>query len=88
MSTEVAADVRTVEVGIGPVTPDDLVAVARQGAAVRLADGSLAEIARTRAVIEGLADDVAAALRHLDRLRRARHPAHPAAPSGPSCSAA
>jgi histidine ammonia-lyase len=47
-----------VTVGIGPVAPSDLVAVARHGAGVRLGDDALAEIARTRAVVEALADDV------------------------------
>ncbi|MGN6612684.1 MAG: histidine ammonia-lyase [Angustibacter sp.] len=47
-----------VTVGRGPVSPSELVAVARHGAGVRLADDALAEIARTRAVVEALADDV------------------------------
>jgi histidine ammonia-lyase len=51
-----SADV--VEVGIGPVTPEQLVAVARRGAAVRLSEESLAAIAATRSIVEGLADDV------------------------------
>lgn len=47
-----------VTVGRGPVSPSDLVAVARHSAGVRLADDALTEIARTRAVVEALADDV------------------------------
>jgi histidine ammonia-lyase len=47
----------TVTVGIGPLTPADVVAVARHDAKVALDDEALAEIARTRAVIEALADD-------------------------------
>src|SRR5215218_8576411 len=46
-----------VVVGRGPVTPSDVVAVARDGARVRLGDDALAEMARTRAVVEALADD-------------------------------
>jgi histidine ammonia-lyase len=48
----------TVTVGTGPLTPADVVAVARHDATVVLDDEALAEIARTRAVIEALADDV------------------------------
>ena len=50
-------DTEVVEVGIGPVAPDELVAVARHGAQIRLSEDALAEIARTRAIVEGLADD-------------------------------
>ncbi len=46
-----------VVVGTGPVSPDDVVAVARHGAGVRLGDDALAEIARSREVIESLAAD-------------------------------
>jgi histidine ammonia-lyase len=46
-----------VAVGLGAVAPSDLVAVARHGAGVRLSDDALAEITRTRAVVEALADD-------------------------------
>src|SRR3954465_8000050 len=51
MSTE------TVVVGVGPVTFDDVVAVARGGAAVALSDESLDAIAKSRARIEELADN-------------------------------
>jgi len=44
-------------VGIGPVTPEDVVRVARGGAGVRLAAEALTEIARSRAVVERLAGD-------------------------------
>ncbi|WFN94867.1 MULTISPECIES: histidine ammonia-lyase [Gordonia] len=44
-------------VGIGAVSPDDVVAVARHGAKVRLSDESLAAIAQTRTRIEALAAD-------------------------------
>ncbi|HKG50311.1 MAG TPA: aromatic amino acid lyase, partial [Actinomycetales bacterium] len=46
-----------VVVGRGPVTPSDVVAVARDGARVRLDEDVLAEMARSRAVVEALADD-------------------------------
>ena len=51
------ASTTQVTVGRGPVSPSELVAVARHSAGVRLADDALAEIARTRAVVEALADD-------------------------------
>jgi histidine ammonia-lyase len=47
-----------VEVGIGPVTEDELVAVARGGAGVVLSTQALAAITVTRATVEALADDV------------------------------
>src|SRR4051812_17501097 len=46
-----------VVVGIAPVPPEDVVRVARDGAAVRLADEALAEIARSREVVDALAKD-------------------------------
>jgi histidine ammonia-lyase len=46
-----------VTVGVGPVSPEDLVRVARYGAGVRLAPDALAEIARSREIIEALAKD-------------------------------
>ena len=48
---------RIVTVGLGPVSFDDIVGVARQDAAVVVSEESLAEVRRTRAVIEALADD-------------------------------
>src|SRR4051794_34777646 len=46
-----------VVVGIGPVPPEDVVRVARAGHGVRLADEALAEIARSRDVVDRLAKD-------------------------------
>jgi histidine ammonia-lyase len=46
-----------VTVGIGPLTPAELIAVARHDAPVVLAADSLAEMARTRAVVEAFAAD-------------------------------
>ncbi|MFJ5156185.1 histidine ammonia-lyase [Streptomyces sp. NPDC088353] len=48
----------TVVVNVGPLSADDVVSVARHGAPVVLAEEALKEIARSREVIEGLADDV------------------------------
>jgi histidine ammonia-lyase len=44
-------------VGIGPLDPTDVVRVARDGVGVRLSDDALAEVTRTREVIDGLAAD-------------------------------
>src|SRR5688500_8630538 len=46
-----------VVVGTGPVTPEDVVRVARGGAGVRLADDALAAIAHSREVVDFLAKD-------------------------------
>ncbi|MGW4820541.1 histidine ammonia-lyase [Streptomyces sp. NPDC004227] len=48
----------TVVVNVGPLSADDVVLVARHGAPVVLAEEALKEVARSREVIEGLADDV------------------------------
>jgi histidine ammonia-lyase len=48
----------TVTVGVEPVTFDDVIAVARDGALVQLSDESVQEIRRSRGVVEKLADDV------------------------------
>ncbi|WP_327298836.1 histidine ammonia-lyase [Streptomyces sp. NBC_01197] len=45
-------------VGIGPLSAEDVVSVARHDARVELSAEALKEIARSREVIEGLADDV------------------------------
>jgi histidine ammonia-lyase len=46
---------KSVVVGVGPVSPDDVVAVARRGAAVELTEAALAAIDRARGLIESLA---------------------------------
>jgi histidine ammonia-lyase len=46
-----------VTVGTGPLTIDEVVRVARDGAPVTVTEESLAEVRRTREVIRGLADD-------------------------------
>ncbi|WP_448639644.1 histidine ammonia-lyase [Geodermatophilus sp. URMC 63] len=50
-------DVQRVVVGTGPVSPEDVVRVARGSAGVALADAALAEIARSRDVVDSLAKD-------------------------------
>src|SRR4051794_41784728 len=87
-----------VVVGRGPVSPSELGAVARGGAGVRLDADALAEMARSRAVIEALAEDPqphygvstgfgALATKHIPGERRAqlqRRPGRaPAAGAGP-----
>ncbi|PFG67792.1 histidine ammonia-lyase [Propionibacteriaceae bacterium ES.041] len=46
-----------VELGTGPLTEAEVVAIAREGAEVRLSESARTAIAETRAVIERLADD-------------------------------
>jgi histidine ammonia-lyase len=49
------AEVEQVVVGVGPVTPEQVVAVARHGAGVRLGEDALGAIDRAREVVERLA---------------------------------
>src|SRR5688572_2349530 len=49
----------TVVVGTGPVSIEDVVAVARHGAGVRLGQDALAALAKGRAVVDELAADTA-----------------------------
>ena len=46
---------QTVEVGVGPVRPAEVVAVAREGAGVRLSEAALAAIDEARAAVDELA---------------------------------
>ncbi|WP_442576445.1 histidine ammonia-lyase [Microbacterium sp. F51-2R] len=55
--TTVTPTLDVVTVGAAPLRPDDVVAVARHGVRVEIAPEALARVARTRALIEGLADD-------------------------------
>ena len=87
-----------VTVGVGPLAPGDVVAVARHGAPVEVAGDALAEMERSRAIVEALAGDVrphygvstgfgALAVRHIApelrvRLQRSLIRSH-AAGSGP-----
>ncbi|GAA4121184.1 histidine ammonia-lyase [Nocardioides fonticola] len=43
-------------VGVGPVTPEEVIAVARDGSPVRLGEDAVAAIARARGVVEALAE--------------------------------
>jgi histidine ammonia-lyase len=72
-----------VSVGVGAPLPDDVIAVARHGARVELAADALAEIERSRAIVDSLADDTrphygvstgfgALATRHIPVEQRAR----------------
>jgi len=95
-------NVDTIVVGTGPVSPADLVAVARRGAAVVLDAAAEQEIVASRKVIEALAEDDqphygvstgfgALATRHIprelrDRLQRSLIRSH-AAGSGPEVEA-
>ncbi len=47
----------TVTVGIGPLTVDEVIAVARHNAPVRLSPGSLDAMAQSRSVIDALSED-------------------------------
>ena len=58
----------------------------RTGDGVRLADDALAEIARSRDVVDAAGQGRPAALRHLHRLRRAGHHAHPARAARPAAA--
>ena len=51
-------DAGTIAVGIGPLSFEDVVAVARHGARVEITSDALEEIRRSREIIEGLAQDV------------------------------
>jgi histidine ammonia-lyase len=48
---------RSVTVGIGPVSFDEVAAVARQDAKIVIADEAWAEVSKSREIIEALADD-------------------------------
>jgi histidine ammonia-lyase len=55
MTETVPSPSRQVVVDVGPVRPEDVVAVAREGVPVRLSEAALAAIDRARAVVEELA---------------------------------
>jgi histidine ammonia-lyase len=57
-ANQLASEDGTIAVGVGPLSLDDVVAVARRGASVKITTDALEEIRRTRAIIEGLAGDV------------------------------
>ena len=49
---------RAVVVGAGPLTIDEVVAVARGNASVTIPEAAWERVAASRAIIDGLADDV------------------------------
>jgi len=53
-----AIDAGPIAVGIGPLSFEDVVAVARHGARIEITADSLEEIRKSRSIIEALADDV------------------------------
>lgn len=57
MPTQTLKPTDTVTVGLGPVSFDEVIAVARHAAQMQIHPDALAEVRRTRAVIEALADD-------------------------------
>ncbi|WP_438352389.1 histidine ammonia-lyase [Microbacterium sp. CJ88] len=56
-SAPAATATRSVRVGGAPLTPEDVVAVARHGARVELDERALERVGETRALVEALADD-------------------------------
>ena len=56
-ASDTPAESAAVTVGAAPLSPADLVVVARHGAHVVVADEALARVAASRALVEGLADD-------------------------------
>jgi histidine ammonia-lyase len=58
LANALPVDAGTVAVGIGPLSFDDVVAVARRGARVEITADALGEIRKSRKIIEGLAEDV------------------------------
>jgi histidine ammonia-lyase len=59
VSTRPAGDPGQVVVGAGPLTPEEVVRVARAGAGVRLGEDAVAAIQASRAVVDSLAGDAA-----------------------------
>ena len=89
MSTETSTATRPapVTVDVGALAPEDVVAVARDGAPVELSDAALAAIDRARAVVEELAGGADAGAT-ASRPASARSPPGTSRPRcGPSCSA-
>jgi histidine ammonia-lyase len=57
-TAQLASRVGTIAVGIGPLSFEDVVAVARRGARIEITSDALEEIRTSRTIIEGLADDI------------------------------
>ena len=65
----------SVEIGIGPVAPEQVIAVAREDAAVTIDPGALEAIQQSRAAVERLAE-VRARVRRVHRFRCVGHETH------------
>lgn len=57
MAHNTAENLATVTVGLGPLSIDDVVAVARDGMSIVLSDEAKAEVAKSRQIIDDLASD-------------------------------
>ena len=57
-TNQLVSDVAAIAVGIGALSFEEVVAVARRGVRIEISPESLSEIRASRAIIEGLADDV------------------------------
>jgi histidine ammonia-lyase len=57
-TTQLDSDVGDIVVGIGPLSFEDVVAVARRGARIQITSDALEGIRASRTIIEGLANDV------------------------------
>ena len=77
MTEQLIETLPDVVVGTGPVSFEDLVAVARDGAAVTLSGEALVAITGPATWSSELAAAADPGVRHLDRLRRSGDPAHP-----------
>ena len=76
---------QTVTVGVGALSIEDVIAVARGGAKVAISDESKHEMALSRAVIDHLADDTVPHYGISTGIRRARLHLHPRRNSVRSC---
>ena len=57
-TTQPASDIAAIAVGIGPLSFEDVVAVARRGTRIEITPEAIDEIRASRTIIEALADDV------------------------------
>jgi len=57
-TAQLACGVAAIAVGVGPLSFEDVVAVARRGARIEITSDALEQIRTSRTVIEGLADDI------------------------------
>ena len=83
-----AARPAAVTVDVGALAPEDVVAVARDGAPVVLSEAALTAIDRGSLGGRGARGGAHAGVRHLDRVRRSGHPAHPDRDAGAAAAVA